>query len=1009
MCWVQPKECVWSWKFMFKTYSGCEPEGDGRRWCARYKYHIPGRYSHCYQVPCEPKKHEGESLEATERILLQAATECKMGGYSASSKANCICGYGNTPGVSSKTTVQRCSALTGVAQDIAHDGLNHFGCSIVKRGTAKQCRAYLPWYLIPSYHITQTWDSILKWGTENGQVRTDSCYASNSQVCSQDNYATKKAKCSDVDTSVLTADWTGMPANLQGVFWLKKQGDSSALVSFGRTRDGGGMSSGKITEDGKYWIRVGGDRSWSFAKASGGSFVSAGLADLVYEFHFNSATDPTFAQIIPQVRNALSAAVPPWLLSFDMSLSSNPNLQDSVVWQRTSSFVGQSLGGSAHYQITQVIDSEGNRLKAFDEWVAYCEDPDKTGNDSPGYIWLRSIDRPPFVTNSMEEELAKCPSLLGWALPSLVDKAYLLSKDFAGYKIRNLLTSAEYEEAVFDDFTTVAAMSIIGGALKKFGGRYETPAQRMCIPTETRPLAKFRTQENIAPSEEIDSSGHCGPGDAFEFPEGAVCAFLAQASIAVRDDMDSPAANTWALALAGKGDMTKEAYLMSFVEGQVNKDKDPIYPAQAIDYTKNFYRIGTGWEDALETHLTLDMLGTHLVTQVEGAAPSKGGETAALVVKLNYLSGLKLREGFAGWGGDMYFSAEGKPLMVELVAEDGTPKQVWADAPRDEWEYAKWVYRSTMMTSVTLIDHLWFSHLSVSNVLATATRERLQPSHPLRRLLSIATFRTIEVNSGAGHFLLHDNQLLQRASPFADWSAVHDAGEDHIHTYEEYFGAIMDKSKLGALPQRLQDAPFNQDAPELFEVISQFIEDFFGVYPGWCEATTDIIKDVEVQDFAGAMEDWLVHERASRAAKNIEFVKGGAQGAWTCAALKKLLKVQLFTVSGFHQHVGKVADLVRNPELVGSSWAPGEPYSRPRQAMQFFFVSGSTGFTGVKMNSDFEPLFDGVVESSQVKAVLKGFRSKLQSLMGVIDKRNEARDLAYTRMHPDYAEISLFQ
>jgi len=277
-------------------------------------------------------------------------------------------------------------------------------------------------------------------------------------------------------------------------------------------------------------------------------------------------------------------------------------------------------------------------------------------------------------------------------------------------------------------------------------------------------------------------------------------------------------------------------------------------------------------------------------------------------------------------------------------------------------------------------------------------------------LTSMATLGSIEVNADAGHTLLAPNAVLHRSAPFSDWDNVHDVGEDVIKTFEGYYGAIIDKSKQNAFPDRLKAAPFYQDAPDLYAVLSNFVDDFFGVYSSdWCASGTDLIKDQDLRDFARGMEDWLTGERPNRAAANLAWAKGATSGAWTCAAVKKLLKVQLFTVSGMHQHAGKVADLVRNPELVSSSWAPGETSARPRQALQIFLVSGGTAFLGLKLNSDFTPLFNGIPKSSQAKAVLNTFKSNLGQLKSTIEQRNRARDIPYTRMHPDYAEVSVFQ
>ena len=40
--------------------------------------------------------------------------------------------------------------------------------------------------------------------------------------------------------------------------------------------------------------------------------------------------------------------------------------------------------------LVQVIDGAGIKLPAFADWVKYCEDPEQTGDSSPGKIWFHA-------------------------------------------------------------------------------------------------------------------------------------------------------------------------------------------------------------------------------------------------------------------------------------------------------------------------------------------------------------------------------------------------------------------------------------------------------------------------------------------------------------------------------------------------------------------------------------------------------------------------------------------
>ncbi|CAK0831531.1 unnamed protein product [Prorocentrum cordatum] len=377
-------ECPGNWLFGIGYYKPAqevsEAAGDGL--CPAHDY--------AEQPP--PYSPEQAEIDA-----MAAAHECQQTGDGGQWRAECIClraGDDWQPGEDVARLVHRCTALTAVAQEVAAP----WGCSVrrqtVDGQTRVSCEASAPLHVRLGHSASQAWDSLTRWGTEQF-VPTDQCGASSAQCCSQSVLGTESATCQDVTSGLLTSAWHELPLQLQGVFWLQKQGDSSALMSFGRTSDGCGISPGSIQSDATYKVRVSGDRSWSFHSVDGGSFMLAELVDLIYDFHFDSATDPRFAQIIPEARNVLGVRVPSWLLSFNMSLvdhSSSPH-RDSVVWRRQSAVPALGLdgsGGQGDYHLVQVIDGSGNRLPAFGDWVKYCEDPEQTGDSSPGKIWFHA-------------------------------------------------------------------------------------------------------------------------------------------------------------------------------------------------------------------------------------------------------------------------------------------------------------------------------------------------------------------------------------------------------------------------------------------------------------------------------------------------------------------------------------------------------------------------------------------------------------------------------------------
>ena len=105
-----------------------------------------------------------------------------------------------------------------------------------------------------------------------------------------------------------------LPLSMQGVFWLTGQEDSSALMSFGGpSNDGGGMSTGVVTGDRRYSVRVSGDRTWAFATNTKPIYM-AGILDLIYHFILNDDKAPTKCQV-RSARLQLSLALAVTVLS----------------------------------------------------------------------------------------------------------------------------------------------------------------------------------------------------------------------------------------------------------------------------------------------------------------------------------------------------------------------------------------------------------------------------------------------------------------------------------------------------------------------------------------------------------------------------------------------------------------------------------------------------------------------------------------------------------------------
>lgn len=191
-----------------------------------------------------------------------------------------------------------------------------------------------------------------------------------------------------------------LPPQLRGLYWLSDQEWGSALVSFGQSRDGGLVSTGMLTSDGKYRIRNAGDRTWSYATEK--PLSSGKRSDFTYEFDFNSAENPTSCRIYALISGLGLEGVsimPSWLMGFEMHLMQDGHTEypGSVVWRRDSYWLPTTENKelvSARYYVVQVINEAGDKLEpAWSKFVEYQNDP-KNGSD-PGVLHYAEIEEEP--------------------------------------------------------------------------------------------------------------------------------------------------------------------------------------------------------------------------------------------------------------------------------------------------------------------------------------------------------------------------------------------------------------------------------------------------------------------------------------------------------------------------------------------------------------------------------------------------------------------------------------
>mmetsp|Transcript_29840 Transcript_29840/g.75157 ORF Transcript_29840/g.75157 Transcript_29840/m.75157 type:complete len:1398 (+) Transcript_29840:84-4277(+) len=448
--------------------------------------------------------------------------------------------------------------------------------------------------------------------------------------------------------------------------------------------------------------------------------------------------------------------------------------------------------------------------------------------------------------------------------------------------------------------------------------------------------------------------------------------------------------NTWAQASVGLGRsfLRKKDWIMSLWAPYTLADNVAMWPKTEVDFGQLFLKADL-WDDGLEQAIAFSSIGTH---RLETTKRDFGGEQLAFVVSLNAFASLEVRPGFGRYGGDMYFSEAGMPVLV--VTPDGTEV---SHASKD-WQYWKFVWRSSLFSIITLQDHLNTAHYKVANVLATSTRRQLQPDHPARRVLTVFSWGSININYDSMFALSLEGSALSRAMPVKDFGSLAETVPESLPDIMETVRYFANESRWAQLPRQLQQAPFYADGLLLFRALRGLVQGYFDLFRDqWCDQDDDALTD------SGLLA--LEHDLASTlAAANYQ---GDYTGRKTCTQAAERVTAALYIVTAYHRHVGQVGDVAVDPEVAAFSWREGERSARPMQALITSTIAAATAVPQPKLDEDFSHVFEGMHREGQARALWAKFREELRGVSQTVRERNAQRTVPYYRADPSIVECSV--
>merc|ERR1712226_1228557 len=198
------------------------------------------------------------------------------------------------------------------------------------------------------------------------------------------------------------------------------------------------------------------------------------------------------------------------------------------------------------------------------------------------------------------------------------------------------------------------------------------------------------------------------------------------------------------------------------------------------------------------------------------------------------------------------------------------------------------------------------------------------------------TFGTARVNNLALHLLMGPKSLLHRSTPFSDFREVSKAAEASIPSLEQTFGPFVDATHWDTLHPRVKQAPFYSEGQVLFQHLAELVDGVFNLYP-WC--SNDVLIDPSISEFFKRIKSWSMYANHPAAKRDENFFGLYIGEKLRCTGVRKWLTTQLFHVTGYHRHVGTVADTFIDPDFATWSWKPMEAHGTPRHHVQLSLIS----------------------------------------------------------------------
>jgi len=339
---------------------------------------------------------------------------------------------------------------------------------------------------------------------------------------------------------------------------------------------------------------------------------------------------------------------------------------------------------------------------------------------------------------------------------------------------------------------------------------------------------------------------------------------------------------------------------------------------------------------------------------------------------------------FRRYGAKVYFSEDQQVTAIY----DYDKKQLFKPDV-EGWEAAKYLAKVTGLILITTREHFTWTHLVLANTTTWASTLKLSPAHPLRRLLTIFTFRTTEVNAGAFKMLVPKLGLLHRGTAF-EYDALQQVFEDSYKecTIYEPFSKRTYNKKLTKLSDD-NKFPYIKQGNEYYAIVRDFVSEWYK------KAGHRAMNDKQARMFYDTVK---------------ESTKGQTYQIPDYSSKDDMIDLVsqiIFTVTAFHELVGTVVEYTCLPNRAGFRVEDDKTETDLQCLLLQLVITATTAIRMPSLMSKFDNFFGTGGAPEWEKEVWKNFQEKLEDQSKNVRKADDERDVEFKYFDPSRFECSV--